>query len=189
MLSAEHSRYVSMCIDKISSGETNKELARRYGVSESTVKNAVAWGRDNGVFDTDITVKLEKHIQAFRKRLAMLDEYLKSEFERNEKIRVSTDGFEALPSKQLIMIFQEIREHQTKVMELEGIYRQYVNVNQTNNNQQNVFIIPQAAESQEDWQELVKRYMASSGHTVQIPSFDEEEASSLGRDAIEGDGE
>jgi DNA-binding transcriptional regulator LsrR (DeoR family) len=157
-----------MCLEKVSSGAKNAEIARRWGVSERTVKTALAWGRENGVFDADVTVKLEKHLQEFKARLKDLDGYLRAELGRDRKIRDASGGYEALPSKQIIIIFQEIREHQTKIMELEGIYRQYVNVSQTNNVQQNVFVVPQAAESKEDWAQVVEKFLEKQNATTQL---------------------
>lgn len=177
MLTREQHRYVSICVDRIA-GSSQKELARKYTVSESTVKNAVAWGKENGLFETDLSIKLERHIQEFRSRLAKLDEWLHKEFARDEMVREKSGGYEALAAKQLVPIFEEIREHQTKIMELEGLYRQYVNIQNNDNREQNVFIIPQTVESTEDWQKVVekfKREAGGGGATVQIPGDDYDE--------------
>jgi len=77
VLTPLESRNVEICITKKTNPQrTNRDLAEEFGVSQSTVEKAIAWGKRRGVFVPE-SAKIAVHLQDHRKRLKEVDKVVK----------------------------------------------------------------------------------------------------------------
>jgi hypothetical protein len=123
MLSRIELRKLSICRDLIAGDTTEKEIAKKYNVNERTVRTALAWGRNRGLFIADNKEKIERNICDLQKILSTLERQYKI-VDRAARKRSKKDKF-GLQSI-LIGLSKNILLYKTRIMELEGLYHKVV---------------------------------------------------------------
>lgn len=134
VLTSTERKYLQIVLAKLSNGSlSSTKLAEQFECSVATVERALSWGRKTGKFTTDSAEKLAEHIAEYRKHLEFLEKELKA---RKKLAREEAGGRRDAPigSQSLKHISSEIREVRLKLMELEGIYSNIVNVQVTGKN-------------------------------------------------------
>jgi predicted transcriptional regulator len=154
MLSASQRRRVDICVAYKARDVTQAQLAKEFGVTVATVNSAIKWGRNSGLYEIDNAQQLEVRIAEVNEEISRLEKMAKvvyenaMEYMKNEKKRRSliTD---------FVPLIKEIREQRVLLMELQGLYRQNVNiqVEQTNNN---ILILPKPIDDMDEWMRAVE---------------------------------
>jgi hypothetical protein len=126
VLSPSKRRYVEICTYKINNPDTsNEKVGAHFDVERRTVDRAIAWGRKQGLFQPD-GEKLRQHIAEWREH----ERWLEQELRLQKRDARKDDGRRApMQSFALTSLSRELREVRTKIAELEGLYKQTVNVN------------------------------------------------------------
>lgn len=125
MLSPTKLRYIEICTDKINSGDSNEQVAARFDVERRTVDRAISWGRKQGYFQPNAE-KLKQHIAEWREHEKWLEQELRL---TREKYKREDGKRSAMHPFALSSLSRELREVRTKIAELEGIYKQTLNIN------------------------------------------------------------
>ena len=128
MLSATERRRIDICIayKTETPRPTQVSLAQRFGVAPVTVNKAIHWGEQFGLFTDDISMRLQYQLAEWRDHL----KFLESELRLTKRISRSESGKRyPISHNALKTLSSEIREVRTRIDELEGIYKQTVNVN------------------------------------------------------------
>lgn len=129
MLTNTERRNIEICTRHMDDQDiTIAELAVKFGVSDSTVNRALAWGRRHGFFARSATDKLQEHIGELKKQIDWLEAELKiaeaSRIMRDEK---TGRKFKVPMAAQRIgVILKELRETRALLMELEGVYKKTI---------------------------------------------------------------
>lgn len=153
MLSLTDRRYTEIVSEKIASDKTHNELAKQFDVSVSTVKTAIQWGKEQGLFDSTLAEKLERHIAEYRGLVAETEKLLLRRIEAEEKLYRMTG--ELLPAAQFSFIMQRLETQREKLMELEGVYQKKVNVQIQQDNR--VVVLPSRMNPQE-WENAIAKF-------------------------------
>jgi len=153
MLNDTDRRYVEIVAEKIASDKTYSELATQFNVSVSTVKNAVSWGRTQGMFNKDLTEKLEHHIAEYRGLVAETEKLLQRRIKLEEEMYEHTR--ELLPATQFSFLMQRLEAQRERLMELEGVYKKSVNVQVKQDTR--VLVLPSRVAPSE-WEEMVSKF-------------------------------
>jgi len=128
VLTTAQKRYVDICITQKTTDKTNQELAKQFGVARSCIDRAIAWGREHGLYVPD-TDKLRDHILELRAVLDKLEFALERHFRQpsrkrgNAKWKPYATGIASLSN--------QILAYRTRIMELEGLYRNTLNLQHT----------------------------------------------------------
>jgi|TARA_Y100000310_G_scaffold109452_1_gene107912 hypothetical protein len=111
---------------------TIADTAAHFGLSDAGVYNAIQWGRKSGFFTEQTVDNLEKHIAEYSKAIKEIEKELRIARRAARRKYLKPDGTEGvrrvpLPANIINAIFGRWNEYRTRLMELEGIYRQVVN--------------------------------------------------------------
>ena len=123
----KETRYLQIVTEKIKSGKNNTAIAKQFGVDRRTVQRAFDWGYAKGIFDVDIRERLFHHIIEFTKQLDWINEETRLAVDqtRNEETGERTGPMNPM---HLSVLSREERETRIKVLELEGLYRNVLNI-------------------------------------------------------------
>lgn len=150
VLTTTEKRYIDICVAQIASADTNEAIAQRFGVARTCVDRALRWGRERGLYTLDTNEKLRVHLQELgtvlrrleRAFLAMDRRYRK--LLRNGRDRATTESPTSPPFRSvrhgpkdatargsirlMVQLAERILGYRTRIMELEGIYKQVLNI-------------------------------------------------------------
>ncbi len=149
----------------LKAGKTREQTAEICGVSLYMVTQAVKWGEGSGLFDKDKAVLLERRIAEVMTHAERIEDIFGREYKRLKRLYDRSDNEESeadgkLPFRirdSFVPLAQELRENQVLIMELQGLYKQTVQMQVTNNNT-NILVLPNKA-SGDDWDEMVRAVM------------------------------
>jgi len=153
MLTNAECRYIEICTERIANPKTlNRELGIIFDVTERTIDRAIWWGKKKGLFTKNARTKINRHISEFQKHIDFLEAELKiidrartfktliddegnilepydvnGEPRDQTKYRTKKNKLPIGPAR-LAAVSRELRECRVIVMELEGIYKQTVNL-------------------------------------------------------------
>lgn len=156
MLTAAEQRRVAICTRKKSTKLTNKEVAREFGVTEKSVANALQWGRRTGIYEIDQSEQLERRIYEIVQSLDELEKM--SKLVNKNVVKRLEHGEEVNMSKEVTPLYKEIRESRVLLMELQGLYKQLVNIKLEQTNNIAVFRLPEKISSMEDWESVITEF-------------------------------
>ena len=120
-------RWLQIIANKIETGESNTKVAKRFGVSSKTVQRALDWGHDEGLFEVNIRERLLHHVMGFTKQLDRIDEEWRLAIDQTRDDETGERLFPLHP-QMFGTLSREERETRIKVLELEGLYRNVLNV-------------------------------------------------------------
>ena len=120
-------RRLQIVADKLSTMDTNTDIAKRFGISRKTVQRALDWGHDQGLFDVNIRERLLHHVMGFTKQLDRIDEEWRLAIDQTRDDETGERLFPLHP-QMFGTLSREERETRIKVLELEGLYRNVLNV-------------------------------------------------------------
>ncbi len=136
MRPAAEEKYLTICLDKLRTGETSAQISARLGHSVPTVDRALAWGRQLGVL-----------------RDGIKDEFEKCLLEVAETLRQIDGDIAKLKGKKLAKrapFYKEKREYLTLRMEMLGLYGKTLNINVQGEVLHGVVLLPPKM-TPEDW--------------------------------------
>lgn len=161
-LEVTRTRIVSL----LKAGKSHDDVMKIMDVSKNQITGALNWAERAGIFDKDRVVLLEQRILETVRDLERLEELAKREYDRLLKVYKRNDEVEkdledaesrglsardrsflhrllSTPdmSKTIVPLMKEIRESRVLLMELQGLYKQQVNV-LVNNVQNNLIVLP-----------------------------------------------
>lgn len=119
-------RDLQIIVNKIKTGDTNSTIAKRFGVAYKTVQRALEWGRDQGFFEIDTRERLYHYLVEFNRQL----EWIREERELAVNMTKNKHGKRTIPihPRHFAALSREERDTLTKMLELEGLYKNAVNV-------------------------------------------------------------
>ncbi len=121
MLSPARARYVAICAARIASPRASREeLAAQFDTTASTVDHAIDYGRSAGLFVRDACEKVTRHIAELQAVAGKLERV----FNRLCRSERPQGAWVAALARQLL-------DYRTRIMELEGLYKQTVNLQHT----------------------------------------------------------
>ncbi|MDD4986808.1 MAG: hypothetical protein PHQ43_13740 [Dehalococcoidales bacterium] len=129
MLTNSERRNIEICTRHMDDENiTIAQLAKQFGISDSTINRALAWGRRHGFFARSATDKLQEHIGELKKQI----DWLEAELKIAEAARVIRDEKTGkkikvpMAAQRIGVILKELRETRALLMELEGVYKKTV---------------------------------------------------------------
>ena len=120
-------RWLQIVADKLQTMDKNTAIGKRFGVSSKTVQRALDWGHDEGLFEINIRERLLHHVMGFNGQL----ERIREEWDLAvDETRDEETGERTAPMNPMhfSVLSREERETRIKVLELEGLYRNVLNV-------------------------------------------------------------
>ncbi len=120
-------RWLQIVADKLQTMDKNTVIGKRFGVSSKTVQRALDWGHDEGLFEINIRERLLHHVMGFNGQLERIREEwdLAVDETRDEETGERTGPMNPM---HFSVLSREERETRIKVLELEGLYRNVLNV-------------------------------------------------------------
>jgi len=145
-----------------------KETAQRLGIAESTVRIHVKWAETHGMLDKDKSVMLEHRIAELNDRQDKINDIWQREYQRLDRLYAKSEANDSADDHKLpfrirdtfVPLTQELRENQVLLMELQGLYKQTVQT-QITNNTTNVLVLPNKA-NDDEWARMVKEVLGES---------------------------
>lgn len=152
MLKEVQARRIAICVAKKTRGDSDEVLAREFGVSVPTIRKALEWGRNSGLYELDNAQQVEVRIVEVSDTIARLEELL-------DKCMVASHAAIDLGEKRaltgdVVPLAKEIREQRILLMELQGLYRQNMNIQIEQKN--NVLVLPQTVSDMDEWLKAVR---------------------------------
>jgi transposase-like protein len=119
-------RWLQIIADKLKTGESHKKVAKRFGVSTKTIERALDWGREQGLFKVNARERLLYHIIELTKQLDWINEEKDLAVDRTR----DENGKRIAPlmPHQFVAISRQMRETRVKVLELEGLCKNVLNL-------------------------------------------------------------
>lgn len=141
-------------------GKTKKQVSEEFGITEATVDNAIKWAQGHGIFDKDNAVLLERRIMETIHRMEKTETIFEREHNRLMRLYDQSEEDESKKDGRLpfrikdgyVPLVQELRNDQTLLMELQGLYKQNLQVQVSNTT--NILVLPAKATDTE-WMEMV----------------------------------
>ncbi len=156
MLRIHEKRRLAICCRKKTTKLTNEEIAREFEVSLPSVSNALKWGKAMGLYDVDQGEQLENRIAEILTQGSKLEEMaflvasnVTSRLKKGEQVNMA---------KEVVPLFKELRETRSFLSELQGLYKQFVNIKQEMNISISSFNLPDKIVNQEDWKTVIDKF-------------------------------
>ena len=128
MFTRTHLDYLAICADKIKLKCTNEQLAENHDCNRSRVDRAIRFGIDCGYFTFELEERLSRWIADLRDDVSRLERDLK----RHRRLPKNLDKAERFawrPNYRAVTALSRVMlDHKTRLMELEGVYRQVLNI-------------------------------------------------------------
>lgn len=122
MLSIPQKRYIDICAAKIAApNKTREQLAAEFTCSMVTVDHAFAFGKRNDLFVLDTGEKVRLHTAELQSTVERLERILRKLMRKPRGVR--RDEWHP-PAAGIAAIARQLLDYRTRVMELEGLYRQ-----------------------------------------------------------------
>tara|TARA_Y100000310_G_C20657440_1_gene802732 strand:+ start:549 stop:1094 length:546 start_codon:yes stop_codon:yes gene_type:complete len=134
MLTRKQLQMIEILTWKKAHRATNDGTAAHFGIGVMMVMNAEKWAQRTGYFIVDTADVLEKHMAAIRKAIGEIEKELRIA-RQHSRIKITKgDGRTTtrripLPATTFNAIFGRWLEYNTRLMEIEGLYRKVLNVN------------------------------------------------------------
>lgn len=153
MISEVQERRIAVCVAKKSREVTNAALAREFGVSEVTIKKDLEWGRRSGLYEIENAQQIEVRIVEVSDEITRLEKMAEVVYENAMQYMKDTQKRRSLITD-FVPLVKEIREQRVLLMELQGLYRQNVNVHVESKS--NVLVLPQTIDNMDEWMRAVQ---------------------------------
>lgn len=128
MFSRTQMDYLDICADKTKLKLTNEQLAEKHGCARSRVDRAIKYGSGCGFFTVELAEKLDRWIADLRDDIARLERDLKRQRRRPRNLDPEERAAWRPSHHAVAALSRIILDYKTRLMELEGIYRQVLSV-------------------------------------------------------------
>lgn len=126
MLTKSERQKLLICNEYLATRSTNRDLAKKFNLAECTIARALAWGREQGMFESDTEQKIRQNILELQKILSGLEKEYQACLRASQKQRKTNKKYTFGLTYNLSGLAKRILEYKTRILELEGLYHKVI---------------------------------------------------------------